>query len=346
MIIIMSTQAAPAEVKQVVERLRVLEAQPHVIHGEERVVVTARGNQVPDAVLVDLRSLPGVLRVDRVSTAYKLAGRLFHAADSSVSIGGQPVGGGRFAIAAGHRLRPMSACCLDLAQEAARLGAQLLWAGPAARYLEGRGKSGSYLMTLARVREQSGLPLVVGVEAPGELPLLEGLADALHVGPAHMANAPLLKAVASSGLPLVLSRSPSATIAEWLLAADAAMSAGNFQVVLCEQGIRTFETALSLTLDIGAVAALKGLSHLPVMVDPGQALGREDLVPAMAMAAAAGGADGVIMEVHRQRHDDATSPAHSLPIDQFASLAGELRALSGASRAGSPRHGAPGPAGR
>lgn len=321
----MSTSASADDVRWAVERLRALDAQPHVIHGEERVVITAQGSQVSDAVLVDLRAYPGVQRVDRASTPYKLAGRLFHQADSSVTIGSRRAGGGSFLVAAGHPVRPADPCCLEVARQAAAAGAGVLWVGAAARYLENRGRTGAYLMTLARLREEVGLPLVVDLETESELALLEGLADALHLGPAHMGDSTLLRAAATAGLPLILSRAPSATITEWLMRADTAMSRGNFDVLLCEEGIRTFETSLTFTLDLGAVAAIKRLSHLPVVVNPGHAVGREDLVPSMALAAAAAGADGVVLEVHQRRHDDATTPGHSLPLGRFTALMGELQ---------------------
>lgn len=303
--------ASEAQVTEIVERVREAGFGVHLSQGEERTIIGAIGGD--RAVLADLNleSAPGVERVTPISKPYKLVSRDFHPEDTVIQIGGASVGGNDLWVVAG----PCSVEGRDLLLESARLvkegGAHALRAGAfkprSSPYsFQGLGEVG--LQYMAEAREETGLPLVTEVMDTRDVELVAAYADVLQIGTRNMQNFSLLKAVGRTNKPVLLKRGMSATIEEWLMAAEYVMSEGNHQVILCERGVRTFETATRNTLDLSAVVVAKSLTHLPVVVDPSHGVGKREFVVALARASVAAGADGILVEVH-QRPDEAKSDA-------------------------------------
>ena len=311
MIIVMRKGATQAQTSDIVERVRAAGFGVHLSQGEERTIIGAIGGDRRLLADLNLEALPGVERVTPISKPYKLASRDFHPEDTVLRIGGATVGGSDFWVAAG----PCSVEGRELLLESARLvrdgGAHALRAGAfkprtSPYSFQGLGEEG--LKYLAEARAVTGLPIVTEVMDTLDVELVAEYADVLQIGTRNMQNFSLLKAVGRVNKPVLLKRGMSATIEEWLMAAEYVMSEGNHQVILCERGVRTFETATRNTLDLSAVVVAKSLTHLPVVVDPSHGVGKRDFVVALARAAAAAGADGVLVEVH-QRPDEAKSDA-------------------------------------
>ncbi len=311
MIIVMRKGATQAQVHDIVERVRQAGFGVHLSQGEERTIIGAIGGDRRRLADLNLEALPGVERVTPISKPYKLASRDFHPEDTVIRIGGAPVGGSDFGVVAG----PCSVEGRELLLESARLvrdgGAHALRAGAfkprtSPYSFQGLGEEG--LRYLAEARAVTGLPVVTEVMDTRDVELVAEYADVLQIGARNMQNFSLLRAVGRTNKPVLLKRGMSATIEEWLMAAEYVMSEGNHQVILCERGVRTFETATRNTLDLSAVVVAKSLTHLPVVVDPSHGVGKRDFVVALARAAAAAGADGILVEVH-QRPDEAKSDA-------------------------------------
>ncbi|MEW8979462.1 MAG: 3-deoxy-7-phosphoheptulonate synthase [Symbiobacterium sp.] len=311
MIIVMRKGATEAQVNDIVERVRAAGFGVHLSRGEERTIIGAIGGDRRVLADLNLEARPGVERVTPISKPYKLASRDFHPEDTVIRVGGAAVGGGDFWVVAG----PCSVEGRDLLLEAARLvrdgGAHALRAGAfkprtSPYSFQGLGEEG--LKYLAEARAITGLPIVTEVMDTRDVELVAEYADVLQIGTRNMQNFSLLREVGRTHKPVLLKRGMSATIEEWLMAAEYVMSEGNHQVILCERGVRTFETATRNTLDLSAVVVAKALTHLPVVVDPSHGVGKRDFVVALARAAAAVGADGVLVEVH-PRPDEAKSDA-------------------------------------
>ncbi len=311
MIIVMRKGATEAQVNDIVERVREAGFGVHLSQGEERTIIGAIGGDRRVLADLNLEARPGVERVTPISKPYKLASRDFHPEDTVIRIGGATVGGSDFWVVAG----PCSVEGRELLLESARLvrdgGAHALRAGAfkprtSPYSFQGLGELG--LKYLAEARAVTGLPIVTEVMDTRDVELVAEYADVLQIGTRNMQNFSLLKAVGRANKPVLLKRGMSATIEEWLMAAEYVMSEGNHQVILCERGVRTFETATRNTLDLSAVVVAKSLTHLPVVVDPSHGVGKRDFVVALARAAAAAGADGILVEVH-QRPDEAKSDA-------------------------------------
>lgn len=331
MIIVMRKGASEAQVNEIVERVREAGFGVHLSQGEERTIIGAIGGD--RAVLADLNleSASGVDRVTPISKPYKLASRDFHPEDTVISIGNAAVGGNEIWVGAG----PCSVEGHDLLLESARLvkesGAHALRAGAfkprSSPYsFQGLGELG--LQYMVEAREETGLPLVTEVMDTRDVELVASYADVLQIGTRNMQNFSLLKAVGQTNKPVLLKRGMSATIEEWLMAAEYVMSEGNHQVILCERGIRTFETATRNTLDLSAVVVAKQLTHLPVVVDPSHGVGKRDFVVALARAGVAAGADGILVEVH-QRPDEAKSDAaQTIGPAAFQQMMSEVSAIA------------------
>lgn len=311
MIIVMRKGATEAQVNDIVERVREAGFGVHLSQGEERTIIGAIGGDRRVLADLNLEARPGVERVTPISKPYKLASRDFHPEDTVIRIGGATVGGSDFWVVAG----PCSVEGRELLLESARLvrdgGAHALRAGAfkprtSPYSFQGLGELG--LKYLAEARAVTGLPIVTEVMDTRDVELVAEYADVLQIGTRNMQNFSLLRAVGRTNKPVLLKRGMSATIEEWLMAAEYVMSEGNHQVILCERGVRTFETATRNTLDLSAVVVAKSLTHLPVVVDPSHGVGKRDFVVALARAAAAAGADGILVEVH-QRPDEAKSDA-------------------------------------
>ena len=271
-----------------------------VSRGVQRTIVGLVGDVVQFQTL-NLRAMPGVNDVVRVSKPYKLVSREHHPEATTVRVGGVPIGPDTFTLIAGPCAVETYDQTLQAAEMAKAAGASLLRGGAykprtSPYAFQGLGVKG--LEILALVRDQTGLPIVTEVVDARDVPLVAEYADMLQIGTRNMANFALLQAVGAAGKPVMLKRGMTATYEEWLMAAEYIAQRGNLDIVLCERGIRTFETATRNTLDIAAVPVLHGLSHLPVIVDPSHSGGKRDLVVPLTRAAIAVGADAVIVDVH------------------------------------------------
>jgi 3-deoxy-7-phosphoheptulonate synthase len=331
MVVVMAPGAPEEQVDAVVARIESTGSQAFVSRGVLRTIIGVVG-EAADCYELNLPVMPGVSTVLRVSAPYKLVSAQAHTGRSVVQIGppGRQVaiGPGTFTLIAGPPALETPEQALGAARLAAAAGAAVLRGGVHnARMLPRRstsqGEAG--LKVLANVRDTTGLLIAVEVVDPADVDLVSSYADLLQVGAAHMQNLPLLDSVGRSGRPVLLTRGRQATVDEWLMAAEFVAQRGNLAIVLCESGIRTFETATTATLDLGAIPLVQQLSHLPVVVDPSRACGRRDLVVPLARAAIAVGADGLLVDVH-------PDPENAL-VDGRQSLAGaELRELASAVR--------------
>lgn len=326
MIIVLKPDAPPELPDEIRAKIQALGLEPLHLPGTERVVMGALGDERALAKL-HLESHPHVESVRPVLSPYTRVSREVHPEDSIVSLGGHPVGGSPFTVIAGpcavESLEQMS----EIAATVKRLGAHGLRGGAfkprSSPYsFQGLGREG--LEILARVSRETGLPVVTEVTDVNDVDAIVEHAACLQVGARNMQNFKLLEAVGRSQHPVLLKRGMSAKIDEFLLAAEYVVNAGNPNVILCERGIRTFENATRNTLDLNAVPVIKQRSHLPIIVDPSHGTGLRELVAPMARAAAAAGADGIIVEVHRDPAEALSDGRQSLYPEQFAQLMDEL----------------------
>jgi 3-deoxy-7-phosphoheptulonate synthase len=286
----------------------------------------------PDFDPRDIEVLDGVREVVRITQPYKLASRAFRPEGTIVSLGnGVKVGGTEVVVGAGPCAVESAAQIDSVAETVARLGAKLLRGGAfkprSSPYsFQGLGEAGLKLMREAA--DRNGLLVVTEVMDPSQVALVLGYADVMQVGARNMQNYHLLRALGEIRKPVLLKRGMSATIEELLLSAEYILSGGNYDVILCERGIRTFETATRNTLDIAAIPVIKKLSHLPIFADPSHGTGRRDKVAPMARAAVAAGADGLLIEVHPDPEHALSDGAQSLFPEQFAKLMDELRIIA------------------
>jgi 3-deoxy-7-phosphoheptulonate synthase len=327
----MKPEASASDVDHVLERIAAKGLKPLHMPGSERVVLGALGDERILAELA-LEAEPLVESVKPILAPYKLVSRELHPHDSLVAIGGATFGGNRFGLIAGPCAVENETQLLASARAAKAAGARVLRAGaykPRSSPYSFQGHGPDALELLADVGRQVGLPVVTEVVESADVELVARHADALQIGARNMQNFALLKAVGGAGKPVVLKRGMSAKVEDLLLAAEYVLAAGNDQLILCERGIRTFETATRNTLDLSAVPVLKAKSHLPVVVDPSHGTGRRDLVAPMALAAAAAGADGLMIEVHFDPPSALSDGPQSLYPDQLLALGKQLDALLG-----------------
>jgi 3-deoxy-7-phosphoheptulonate synthase len=320
MVVVMESGAADAEIQAVVERVREAGGEAFVSRSVSRTIVGLAG----DIAAPDLDGMPGVSDVVRISVPYKLVSREHHQVRSVVSVGGVPIGPDTLTVIAGPCAVETPAQTLAAARMAKAAGASLLRGGAykprtSPYAFQGLGEAG--LRILADVRAETGLPIVTEVVDTDSVDLVASYADMLQVGARNMQNFSLLQAVGACGKPVMLKRGMSATIEEWLMAAEYIAQRGNLDIVLCERGIRTFEKSTRNTLDISAVPVAQRLSHLPVIVDPSHSGGRRDLVLPLSRAAIAVGADGIIVDVH-------PSPETALCDGPQALIESDLRELA------------------
>jgi 3-deoxy-7-phosphoheptulonate synthase len=277
--------------------------------------------------------LPGVGEAIRVSQPFKLVSREVKAEDTVIDVGGARIGGPELAVMAGPCSVESREQILEAAHAVKRAGAKFLRGGafkPRTSPYEFQGLGEAGLKLLAEAREQTGLKVVTEVMDADDLPMCLEYADVLQVGARNMQNYSLLRRLGGAGKPILLKRGPSATIREWLMAAEYVVSSGNYQVALCERGIRTFETMTRNTLDLNAVPVLKALTHLPVIVDPSHGIGLRAHVAAMARAGIAAGADGIIVEVHPCPEKALSDGQQSLTPAEFEELMRQARVIAGA----------------
>jgi 3-deoxy-7-phosphoheptulonate synthase len=331
MLILMNHQATREEVENVVRHVRERGFQPIELPGTDRLAIGVLGSnpgQIRDAVI----ALPGVLDAIPVSKPYKQVGREWHPAPTVISVAGLDIGEtSGFTVIAGPCAVESHDQLLTTARAVKAAGGRLLRGGaykPRTSPYSFRGLGALALEYLAEARAETGLPIVTEVLSPGDVEQVAAVADVLQVGTRNAQNYSLLEAVGEAGRPVLLKRGLSNTIEEWLLSAEYIVSHGNAEVILCERGIRTFETATRNTLDLSAVPLIHSLSHLPVLVDPSHATGHRHLVPSMALAALAAGADGLLIEVHPNPDEALSDGAQSLTLDQFTALMDQVRHLS------------------
>ena len=331
MIIVMKPGASAATVQSLLARIEAAGLKPLHMPGAERVVLGALGDERVLAQL-GLDADPDVEAVKPILAPYKMVSRELHPHDSIVAIGDVGFGGGRFGLIAGPCAVESEEQLLASARAARAAGARVLRAGafkPRTSPYAFQGHGADGLRLLEQVGRELGMPVVTEVIESGDVELVAAHADALQVGARNMQNFALLKAVGASGKPVVLKRGMSARVEDLLLAAEYVLAAGNDQLILCERGIRTFETATRNTLDLAAVPLLKAKSHLPVIVDPSHGTGIRDLVTPMSLAAAAAGADGLMVEVHVDPAAALSDGPQSLYPDQMLSLGKQLEAVLG-----------------
>ena len=332
MLIVMKQGATPEEVEGVVERIRSLGLTPHAIPGAQRTAIGITGNK-GGLEGSPFEGLPGVREVLRVSQPFKLVSREVKADDTVIDVGGVPLGGRAIVVMAGPCSVESREQLLAAAHAVKAAGARFLRGGafkPRTSPYEFQGLGEAGLKLLAEAREQTGLKVVTEVMDPDDLPMCLEYADVLQLGARNMQNFSLLKKLGGVKKPILLKRGPSATIREWLMAAEYVVAHGNYQVALCERGIRTFETATRNTLDLNAVPVLKALTHLPVVVDPSHGIGIRAHVPAMARAGIAAGADAIIVEVHPRPEQALSDGQQSLTPVEFEELMRQVRVIAGA----------------
>jgi 3-deoxy-7-phosphoheptulonate synthase len=289
-------------------------------------------------------TMPGVASVARPSRAYRLSSQEFREEPTIVKVRDAVIGGGSLTLMAGPCSIESREQLFEVAAGVADAGATLLRGGAfkprtSPYAFQGLGLEG--LRLLAEARERTGLPIITEVMEPAQVDMVAEFADVLQIGTRNMQNFSLLNAVGRTRMPVMLKRGLSGTIEEWLLAAEYILAAGNRQVILCERGIRTFETAARNTLDLNAVPILRRLTHLPVIVDPSHATGKRWMVAPMSYAGVAAGADGIMVEVHPKPEEAWSDGEQSLTLPMFSRLAGELRTIHSVV---SPMHANPGEA--
>jgi 3-deoxy-7-phosphoheptulonate synthase len=330
MIIIMKSGATAAQISNVAARVEQMGCQTHLSQGEERTIIGVIGNGRPiDRDSIELMS--GVERTVAVLRPFKLASREFHPHDTVFPINGLSIGGNQIIMMAGPCAVENREQLMTTAEAVKAAGAHVLRGGAykprtSPYSFQGLGEKG--LRLLAEARKATGLPVITEVMSPEKVPLVTTYADILQVGARNMQNYALLHAVGEAHRPVMLKRGMMSTIEELLMSAEYILSHGNNQVILCERGIRTFETYTRNTLDISAVPLLKQLSHLPVVVDPSHGTGKWELVAPVARAAIAAGADGLIIEVHPKPEEAASDGAQSLKPKRFEDMMVSLRAIA------------------
>ena len=330
MIVIMKQGVTPSQLTNVVARIEQMGCQAHISHGQERTIVGIIGNGRPfDAE--HLEAMEGVEKTTPVTRPFKRASREFHPEDTLVTVNDVVIGGPKIALIAGPCAVESHEQMIGIAHEAKDRGAQMLRGGaykPRTSPYSFQGLEEEGLRILAKAREETGLPIVTEVIRPELVPLMTSYADVLQIGARNMQNFALLHAVGEAQCPVLLKRGMMSTIEELLMAAEYILSHGNSQVILCERGIRTFETYTRNTLDISAVPLLKMLTHLPVIADPSHGTGKWELVEPVSLAAIAAGADGLIVEVHTDPTQALSDGAQSLKPKTFSALVESLHRVA------------------
>ncbi len=333
MIVVMKQDATKQDIDAVVAHISEAGLKPQLSQGEERTVVAALGSPAPE--LKDaMEVLSGVLEVVRISRPYKLASREVKGNDTVIRVGNVAIGGDAPpAIMAGPCSVESERQLIDTAHAVKAAGAHILRGGafkPRTSPYSFRGLGEEGLAYLAQARDETGLPVITEVMTVKDIELVYKYSDIIQIGTRNMQNFILLDEVGKVDKPVMLKRGLSGTIEEWLLAAEYILAQGNLEVILCERGIRTFETATRNTLDISAIPMVRKLSHLPVVSDPAHGTGKWYLVAPMALASVAAGAHGIMVEVHPSPDHAKSDGAQSLTFDNFGTLMRQIKALSAA----------------
>ncbi len=330
MLVVMKREATPDEVAAVVNIIREQGLMPHPLPGATRTAIGITGNTGS----VDSRNfevLPGVLECIRVTKAYKLTGREMHPQDTVVKVGATTIGPGTFTIIAGPCSVENEAMTLRCAEMLVQRGVKLMRAGAfkprtSPYSFQGMGQKG--LDILMKVREKTGIGIVTELMDTDNADAVEEAADMIQIGTRNMQNFSLLRRVSIAKKPVLLKRGMSAMLEEWLMAAEYILAGGNFQVALCERGVRTFADHSRNTLDLSIVPPVKKLSHLPILVDPSHGTGKAEFVPAMALAGLAAGADGLLVEVHPEPAKAMSDAAQTIDFAAFDKMIAQMKRLA------------------
>jgi len=334
-IIVLRPDATDEALRHLLKKLESKGLSAHVSKGTERTIVGVIGDtsSVTEEEEDAIRVMTGVENVMRILKPYKLASRDFKTENTLIDVKGRVIGGKKIQVIAGPCAIENKTLIMNIAEKVKEAGAAFIRGGAfkprtSPYSFQGLGEEG--LRYLADAREETGLPVVTELMDPRDIEAMVKYADIIQIGARNMQNFRLLLEVGSVRKPVLLKRGLSATVKEWLMSAEYIMSRGNHQVILCERGIRTFETATRNTLDLSSVPLLKQLTHLPVVVDPSHGVGKWDLVPPMAKAAVAAGADGLLIEVHTNPEEAMSDGEQSLKTEAFSVLMKELKAVASA----------------
>jgi 3-deoxy-7-phosphoheptulonate synthase len=333
MIIVVEPHATDAQVNEILRRIEDAGFRSRQVVGADQSTISVLGSPIPDALYETMSLLGGVQQVVRISKRYKMVSRDFHPADSVIDVRGIPVGGNAVQVIAGPCSVESEEMVLQTARAVKAAGATMLRGGaykPRTSPYEFRGLGEEGLQILAKAREETGLAIVTEVLNPSDVDLVAEYSDVLQIGARNMQNFSLLELVGQTDKPILLKRGMSAQIEEWLLAAEYVMAQGNENVILCEHGIRTYETATRNTLDLSAVPVVKRLSHLPIIVDPSHGTGKWYLVQSMMLAAIAGGAYGLMVEVHPNPDTAKSDGGQSLTFENFAAAMPGVKSVAAA----------------
>jgi 3-deoxy-7-phosphoheptulonate synthase len=331
MIVEMSKGASRQQIDHVVDRAHALGFEVQLNLGTEKTVVAILGSDTGKTSTDVFAVLPGVESVARIMKPYKLASREFHPQSSIVNVNGVEIGGKRLVIMAGPCAVESEQQLMETAKAVQSFGAAIVRGGafkPRTSPFSFQGLEKKALKMLARVKSDLGIPVITEVLDIQNIEIIAKHADILQVGARNMQNFALLKELAKMRHPILLKRGFSATVMEWLTAADYLLAEGNQQVILCERGIRTFEDSVRFSMDISSIAVIKRFSHLPIVVDPSHAAGHFAYVPTIAKAAIAAGADGLLIEVHLNPEEALVDGLQSLNIPNFERLMAELKPIA------------------
>lgn len=330
MIIVLKPGSTQADVDHISDKLHEKGLKVHISAGEERTIIGAIGDErvLQEAALA---AYPAVEKILPILKPFKLASRDFHKEDTLVKVGDEVIGSDDVCVIAGPCSVETRDGLLEVARSVKKSGARLLRGGAfkprSSPYaFQGLGEEG--LKYLAEARDETGLKVVTELMDPRDAELVDRYADVIQIGARNMSNFDLLKEVGKLKKPILLKRGLSSTVKEWLMSAEYVLDEGNMDVILCERGVRTFETDTRNTLDLSSVPLVQSMSHLPIIVDPSHAVGRADLVAPMCMAAVAAGTDGLLIEVHENPEEALCDGPQSLRLDDFASLMKSLKSLA------------------
>jgi 3-deoxy-7-phosphoheptulonate synthase len=332
-IIVLKSGSTDAEVDDVCRRIRAMGYTPHTIRGEVRTVIGAVGDDRGKERLRSLESLEIVESVTPILKPFKLASLEVRSDPTRVTVGDAVIGGNKIVVMAGPCSVESRAQVLEVAAKVKEAGASVLRGGafkPRTSPYAFQGLEEEGLKYLDEAREETGLPVITEVMEPDKVEIVAKHADILQIGARNVQNFSLLRKVGEAGKPVLLKRGMSTSIQEWLLSAEYVLAGGNPNVILCERGIRTFETATRFTLDLNAIPVVKRLTHLPVVVDPSHGTGHWEYVEAMACAGIAAGADGLIIEVHPKPEEALSDGPQSLKPERFAALMTRIRKVAAA----------------
>lgn len=333
MIVVMNRGASREQINEVVARVKGLGLQAHLSEGEERTIIGVVGSPLPPTLDETLEVFNGVERVVRITKKFKLSGWDFHPQKTIIRIRDVVIGGDALTVIAGPCSVESEEQTISTAKAVKAAGATVLRGGaykPRTSPYEFRGLGKRGLEILAQARDETGLAIITEVMTPADIDIVGQYTDIFQIGARNCQNYLLLEEVGKAGKPVMLKRGLSMLLEEWLLAAEYVMAQGNPDVILCERGIRTFETSTRNTLDVSAVPVIQSLSHLPVFVDPSHAAGKRPFIAALSLAGVAAGADGLMIEVHPSPDHALSDGAQSLTFDEFAELTPRIAAVADA----------------